>query len=183
MLPKLPLFIVVLLLADAAHAQSRYTPIRHAYSLEAFGASQGIQFALETPFRYRRSSFFDIQAGLGLYRQTASVSTASSAYSLGSALTYCLLLNRRRTSCDPRPEYHRWEYYLETGLVGTLFPDRYKLSVPDPQVVRTAAQALAGIRIHFNGTKNTRIIKIRFTPFLAPGFPPWAGIAYGVGLW
>ncbi len=183
MSPKLTILLYLLLPTCSAEAQPRYTPVKRATSIEAFGASQGIMLALETPFLYRRSFFLNAQAGLGLYRQTASVSTARNAYSFGSALTHCTLLNRRKASCDPRPEYHRWEYYFEAGLAGTLFPDRYKLPDFGSRPVLAAAQALAGFRIHRVGTRNVQIIKLRFSPFLAPGFPLWGGIAYGVGLW
>lgn len=183
MSPKVLLPLWASLLTTSALAQPRYTPVIRAYSFEAFGASQGIQFALETPFHYRKSSFLNIHAGLGLYEQAASVSTARHAYSLNTGLTYCYLLNRRRESCDPHPENHRWEYYLETGLAGTLFPDRYKLPDQNSGIVGTAAQLLAGLRIHYVGTRTVQIIKLRYSPFLASGFPPWAGVAYGVGLW
>ncbi|MBU1820663.1 MAG: hypothetical protein KKG00_04010, partial [Bacteroidetes bacterium] len=181
--PKIVIVLGLVLLMCAAHAQPRYTPIKYAYSFEAFGACAGLQFALETPFLYRRSSFFDIQVGLGGYRKSASGSFAKQSYSLGSALTYCRLLNQRRKSCDPRPEYHRWEYYFETGLAGTFFSDQYKLPEFSSQPVSAAAQALAGFRIQHVGSKSIQIIKLRFSPFLAPGFPLWAGVAYGVGFW
>jgi len=180
---KLLIRLWIFLLASSVHAQPRYTPVIRAYSFEAFGTSPGIQFALETPFHYRRSSFLNLHAGLGLYQQAVGVSTAQHAYSLGSSLTYCYLLNRRNTSCDPRPEQHRWEYYFETGLAGTLFPDRYKLPAPNRRVVTAAAQMLAGLRVQRVGTRHVQIIKLRYSPFLALGFPPWAGLAYGIGLW
>jgi hypothetical protein len=183
MSPKVLISLWAFLLSTSALAQLRYTPVIRAYSFEAFGASQGIQFALETPFRYRESSFLNVHAGLGVYEQSAGVSMARHAYSLGTGLTYCYLLNRRKKSCDPQPEYHRWEYYFETGLAGTLLPDRYKLPDPNKQVVSTSAQLLAGLRIHYVGTRTIQIIKLRYSPFLASGFPVWAGIAYGVGLW
>ncbi|MPR35038.1 hypothetical protein [Salmonirosea aquatica] len=183
MFPKVFILLCAFFMATPGLAQTRYTPVIRAYSFEAFGASPGVQFALETPFRYRKSSFLNIHAGLGLYEQAASVSTAQHAYSLGTGLTYCYLLNRRKTSCDPRPEQHRWEYYLETGLAGTLFPDRYRLPDRNNRVVTVAAQLLAGLRIHYVGTRKVQTIKLRYSPFLASGFPPWAGIAYGIGLW
>lgn len=180
---KLFSFLAILLnYISSANAQYRYTPLKRVVSLEAFGVGPAAHLSAETPFCYRTSRFLSVQAGLGMYRQTESISYKANGVSLGSALTHCVMLNRRRSTCDPQPEYHRWETYFESGFSGSLFPSRFKITEDSPAGgVVFASQFLAGFRFHYIGHKEVYVFKVRYTPYLAPGFPQWAGLVIGMG--
>lgn len=182
---KVCLAVTIFLLINrgTSLAQYRYSPFKRIVSLEAFGVGPMVHLAAETPFAYRKSSFFSVQAGLGLFRQTESISFNKYGISVGSALTHCILLNRGRSSCDPRPKFHRWETYFESGLTGSLFPTRFKITDSSPAGGTIAAsQLLVGFRFHYIGVHNNMVFKIRYTPYLSPGFPQWAGLVVGIGV-
>ncbi|GEM_PF-1994498 len=140
--------------------------------MEAFGVGPAAHLAAETPFGYRNSRFFSLQAELGVYRQTESITYQTNGLSLGTALTHCVMLNRGRSICDPRPEFHRWETCFESGFSGSLFPSRFKIDADSPDGgVLAASRLLVGFRFHYIGYQNNLVFKIRYTPYLTPGFP------------
>ena len=130
-------------------------------------------------FGYKPKSFWDLQAGLGLFNIRDYTT-----YSISTALTYNILLNPfRRKECWPHPGYNSFEAYLEGGAAIFVL-DKYVNSYfafNDQQKVITPL-GLAGLRFHFISERWIYILKVRYTPSLIESkLASVAGVALGIG--
>jgi hypothetical protein len=175
----MPKYIFLFILfAFQVSAQPYYTRIRAAIGGEAFGSAPKGQIFAETLFGYRKKSFFDLQAGLGVVTAHDFFS-----YSLASSLTYSYILNPyRRKSCQPHPGYNSFESYLEAGL-GSFYVDTYDSYTGDLYKQRLLTPlALAGLRFHLISERWVYIVKLRYTPaILENKLSSIAGVALALG--
>ena len=172
--------LLILISSHFAAGQSRYTKLRAAYGVEAFGISPKASVTAEAMFRYRKSNFVDVQAGLGWVQSQRITSPTGSL-----ALTFCQLLNPyKQNSCNPYPGHNLIETYLEAGLA-SFFIDGYDSDLfsgrQDRQRMMTPL-ALAGFRMHVVGARWVYVFKLRYTPALLESkIASWGGIGVGLG--
>lgn len=173
---------LLLILCFESKAQSLYTPVRAGVGVEAFGTAPKGQFYAEAMFDYKRRSFLDVQAGMGLISGSDFLT-----YTFSGALTYSCLLNPyRRGQCDPVPGYNRLEAYLEGGIAlffcDTEFNSNVVFISKDQKEPLFTPLGLAGLRFHLVTGKLIYILKVRYTPALIESrYASIAGLALDLG--
>jgi hypothetical protein len=159
-------------------AQSRYTPMRAGFSIDAGGTAPAGAVSAEIPLYYGKNGFLNMQAGLGL----ADLTTLESSFSTSFSTTYNRILNGyRRDLCQSAPDYNKFELYLEAGLALSTFHPRTFYAGKNRLRYHFHQMGIIALRAHYVSPKWIYIFKIRATPFILPNFQPWLGASAGFG--